>query len=284
MKQAPVTVEHTSTPSGSAFYFNKVAEEYATRYDANTPGGYALRVRQERVLEVLDKRGGKALDVGCGPGKMAHPLLEMGYEFWGVDAAPAMIDLCERDFANTPRTYFSVNDARKLDFADNFFDCVMCTGVIDRVENWHAAFAEMVRVLKPNGTLIISFPNLVSPYAWWKNFIFYPGVALLRPVYYAIKRRSQPPSLYDKAHPRERIDLLKTFARLETASAVTRMMSQAGAHVINVVYYNFTLFLSPLDEIFPQASMKQSESLEHLRLGKLRWLGAGYIVNARKTT
>src|SRR5260370_31301008 len=53
-----------------------------------TPGGFALRVRQRRVLELFDKAGGKVLDVGCGPAEVVQPLLSLGCQFWGVDPSP----------------------------------------------------------------------------------------------------------------------------------------------------------------------------------------------------
>ena len=269
---------------GSAAYFNQEAEKYDAAYDANTPGGYALRVRQQRVLELLGGRGGKVLDVGCGAGRMAAPLLDLGYEFWGVDAAPTMIEECRNRYRDTSRVHLSVADAHRIEFDDALFDAVICMGVIDRIQNWESAIAEMARVLKPGGTLIVTFPNLASPYAWWKNFIFYPAMAIIRPLYFRMTRRPPPSALYNRVDPKGRLSLLASFAKLQTASAVTRAFGGLELPVTEVVYYNFTLFLSPLDEWLPRLSMRLSERIEHLRSGGLRWIGAGYIVKARKGT
>ncbi|MGH2459506.1 MAG: class I SAM-dependent methyltransferase, partial [Chloroflexota bacterium] len=207
---------------------------------------------------------------------------ELGDEFWGVDAAPAMIDQCRRRYQDTPRAHFSVADAHRLEFDDASFDAVICMGVIDRMPSWESAIAEMARVLKPGGTLIVTFPNLTSPYAWWKNFVFYPAMAVIRPLYFGLIRRPPPSALYNRVDLRGRLSLLVSFARLQTAQAVTRAFGELGLPVTDVVYYNFNLFLSPLDEWFPQASMRLSKRIEHLRSSGPRWLGAGYIVKARK--
>lgn len=266
----------------SAAYFNQAAEKYNAAYDAPTPGGHALRTRRERVLELVDRAGGKALDVGCGAGRMAPALVDLGYQFWGVDAAPAMIDEGRRRYGDRANTHFSVGSAQRLDFDDAVFDLVLCMGVIDRIQNWEKAIAEMTRVLRPGGALIISFPNLLSPYAWWKNFVFYPVMASIRPLYFRLTRRPQPPSLYNRVDPLGRLSLLATFARLQTAAAVTGHLSGKGLRVSAPVYYNFTLFLSPLDEWFPNPSLRVSERIEAWRFGPGRWLGAGFIVKAIK--
>jgi hypothetical protein len=48
------------------------------------------------------------------------------------------------------------------------------------------------------------------------------------------------------------------------------------------VYYNFKVFLEPLDRWFPHASVRVSRRLESLGRGPLRRLGTGFIVKARK--
>jgi ubiquinone/menaquinone biosynthesis C-methylase UbiE len=146
-------------------YYDQVVAEYTAWYHTESPLGYALRVRQQRVVELLDQPGGRILDVGCGPGMLASELLYRGYEFWGIDASSGMIQQCRKQFGTVARAHFAVGDAVHLPFADEFFDVVVCIGVLDRLQANEAALKEMARVVKPNGTLVISFPNLVSPYS-----------------------------------------------------------------------------------------------------------------------
>src|SRR5260370_17452888 len=53
-----------------------------------TPGGFALRVRQRRVLGLFDKAGGKVLDVGFGPEAMCHPPLTLGSHLLAIAPSP----------------------------------------------------------------------------------------------------------------------------------------------------------------------------------------------------
>jgi ubiquinone/menaquinone biosynthesis C-methylase UbiE len=253
----------------SRAYFDKVAASYFQRYYEKVPGGRAARVRQRRVLELLDKPGGKVLDVGCGPGIMVRELTSLGFEFWGVDASPGMIEQCYQNFGMIGHAHFSVGNATSLDFSDEFFDVVICMGVIDRIGEYALATKEMIRVLKRDGTFIIAVPNLLSPWAFWRGFIFNPTVALLRPVYYGLSRKPQKPAM-------------RPFARLHRELAYTRLVAAQDCEITDVVYFNFNLLLSPLDEFFPGLAIWVADKAEWLRFGKLKKLGAGFIVKAKK--
>lgn len=72
--------------------------------------------------------GGAVLDLGCGSGEpIARYLIEQGRGLTGVDAAPALIDLCRRRF---PEQTWRVADMRGLDLGRTF----------DGVIAWHSAF------------------------------------------------------------------------------------------------------------------------------------------------
>lgn len=257
-------------------YFSQVAESYFARYDEQSPGGYALRERKRRVLELVNGVKGKVLDVGCGPGVMVRDILDLGCEFWGVDASPGMVAECQRRFGQVQEAHFSVADATSLEFPDNYFDVVMCMGVIDRIQAFESAIREMARIVKHNGTILISFPNVLSPYAAWKKFVFYPAAALLRPVYFTVARRPKPPTLYSS------FTKLYSAHTVDTPRSATQLMTKYNFEVTDVVYCYFNVFLSPLDELFPRSALRLTKKLERLRFGRMKWLGAGFVLKAQK--
>jgi ubiquinone/menaquinone biosynthesis C-methylase UbiE len=159
-------------------FFDRRAPEYDREYGEQTPAGYALRVRRRKVLELFDRPDGNVLDVGCGPGVMAEQMLARRCRFWGIDPSENMIGIARARFRDRADARFLLGDATGLPFTDAFFDAVLCMGVIDSVLDGDRAVHEMVRVLKPGGTLILSVPNLLSPYAWWKNYGYYPALAM----------------------------------------------------------------------------------------------------------
>ena len=123
----------------------------------------------ERVAEMpfffenLPEPPKKILDVGCCYSPLVVILEEMGYDSWGVDMIPYGV----------PCAKFVQDDARCMDFEDNSFDVVTSISVIEHIGLVHTpyktdsihdetgdikAFDEIVRVARPNGTIIVTIP------------------------------------------------------------------------------------------------------------------------------
>lgn len=98
--------------------------------------------------------GARILDVGCGTGRWLRRFLEFGFQPTGVDATHGMLRLARSRQTVSP---LIAGEAFRLPFADAAFDCVSDITVVQHipVELQPAALAEMMRVLKPNGTLIL---------------------------------------------------------------------------------------------------------------------------------
>jgi SAM-dependent methyltransferase len=255
--------------SGAIPFFDANVQQYLASYGADSLGGYVLRVRRARVLDLLGGLTGRVLDVGCGPGVMTREILDAGCEFWGVDGSPRMIAAGRRRFSGFARAHFAVADAVALPFADETFDGVLCIGVIDRVPRPEAVIAELGRVLKPRGTLVMAFPNLLSPYALWRSHVFYAGIGCAKRVLvrFGIRPRG--------------LDLCSA-GRLWTPRAARRTVEALVGEVQEVAYYHFGVLPSPLDELLPGAALETARRLERLRTSRLRWLGSGFLVKAGK--
>jgi ubiquinone/menaquinone biosynthesis C-methylase UbiE len=207
------------------------------------------------------------LDIGCGPAIMAQDMLDRNCEFWGMDVSKEMIRQGEERFSGNDKVHLSTGTAEVLEFPDNTFDTVMSMGVIEFVDNDQQALEEMMRVLKPDGTLIVAFMSKHSPFRLWRDFVFYPLTALVRPVFYRFTKRLRKPHIKQRTY---------------TEKAIRNLLSQNQYAVSDVVYCNFNIFLPPLEHIFSRLSAVVSSKLEFLGRSKLKLIGGAFVIKARK--
>ncbi len=102
--------------------------------------------------------GGQVLEVGVGTG-MALPCYGPSVEVTGIDISPEMLvktaERVERERLKARVAGVAVMDAGRLAFADASFDVAVAMYVITTVPDPDAALAEMSRVVRPGGTIII---------------------------------------------------------------------------------------------------------------------------------
>jgi SAM-dependent methyltransferase len=116
--------------------------------------------------------GARVLDLGCGEGRHVHGLHMRGdVDVVGLDLDTASILKAREGLAwlereglaaggsARPLTGFLAGDATRLPFAEDAFDAVICSEVLEHLPDYHAALAEMRRVLKPSGRLCITVPH-----------------------------------------------------------------------------------------------------------------------------
>jgi SAM-dependent methyltransferase len=122
----------------------------------------------DRVLRQTDlKPGSTILDAGCGTGTNSEWLADRGFRVTGADFSDFALSKAKGDVD------YRKEDLTKLSFPDASFDAVVCIGVLMHIPDLEDALSELVRVLKPNGWLILSEANSYSPesYAfrlhWW---------------------------------------------------------------------------------------------------------------------
>lgn len=103
--------------------------------------------------------GGKILDWGCGRGQMTHLLKNRGFDVVGYD-----VDPMGKEFLNQiGQTLILGTDPVKLPFADNSFDAVLSSGVIEHVVDRNGSLAEISRVIKKGGYFFVfRLPNKYS--------------------------------------------------------------------------------------------------------------------------
>jgi malonyl-CoA O-methyltransferase len=108
-------------------------------------------------LQIADVRGRKILDVGCGTGRITMMLLKMGAKVSGIDISKRMLAKARQKTTRYKRSCeLGVASVYKIPYAKNKFDMVACNLVTSHLKNLGKAVAEMSRVLKTGGTIVIS--------------------------------------------------------------------------------------------------------------------------------
>jgi SAM-dependent methyltransferase len=100
----------------------------------------------------------RLLEVGCGGGVLLKQALACGCTGAGIDHSPAMLDVARElnaDFIRRGRLEVLDGDAAHLPFPDDSFTCATMSGVFGFIADPVRALAELHRVLRPRGRIVI---------------------------------------------------------------------------------------------------------------------------------
>lgn len=183
--------------------------------------------RYKKDLELIDKyfKGGKILDVGANPFHITYCLKNLGYDVVGLDLKPYKFN----KFINKYK--FPIEkcniELKKFPFKDNSFDFIIFLEIFEHLRiNPIFTLKEINRVLKSNGILLLTTPNL---YAIHKIFMFNLG-------------RS-----FNDAY--DQFDKLKTYGyvghiREYSTKEVKKFLENTGFKVSDMTYQNYYSFFN----------------------------------------
>jgi ubiquinone/menaquinone biosynthesis C-methylase UbiE len=133
--------------------YDDFAEAYAADNEVNLLNGHYERPAVVSLAGDVDGR--RILDVGCGAGPLSAALRDKGAIMSGFDLSAEMIALARRRLGEDAD--LRVGDlAEPLPYADAAFDDVVASLVLHYLQDWTEPLAELRRVLKPGGRLILS--------------------------------------------------------------------------------------------------------------------------------
>lgn len=132
--------------------FDDVAPRYDVVNDILSLG--QTRRWRKIVFEAVGAQPGqRVLDVAAGTGTSAEPFADAGVAVVACDFSLGMLKVGKR---RRPDIDFVAGDATNLPFASDSFDAATISFGLRNVENPQEAIAEMLRVTKPGGTLVIA--------------------------------------------------------------------------------------------------------------------------------
>jgi len=131
--------------------FDDVAKHY-DRTNTVLSAGNAVLWRMAMVRAVAPQQGERILDVAAGTGTSSAALARSGAEVIALDFSAGMVAEGRRKHK---KIEFIEGDAERLPFPDNQFDAVTISFGLRNVNDPKQALAEMFRVLKPGGRLVV---------------------------------------------------------------------------------------------------------------------------------
>jgi SAM-dependent methyltransferase len=119
-------------------------------------------VTDRAIAPLLDAagaaNGARLLDVAAGPGRLTRAAAARGAQATGCDLAPAMVALARK---LNPDVTFDEASAEALPYEEESFDAVVCAFGMGHFSEAERVAAEFFRVLRPCGTVALS---------WWQGF------------------------------------------------------------------------------------------------------------------
>jgi ubiquinone/menaquinone biosynthesis C-methylase UbiE len=126
-------------------------------YDATR--GFDLE-REMKVVDglaaALGQLDGRVLEIGIGSGRIAIPLQQRGYEYYGIDLSMLMMRKLRENAEVRSKYSFPLaqGDITRLPFKDGTFAAIIAVHVFHLIPRWREALAECRRVLGTGGAII----------------------------------------------------------------------------------------------------------------------------------
>lgn len=242
-------------------HFEALAREGAwdALYDGpETSANVSFRARLARTLELVPGAAKAVLDVGCGPAPLGPELARRGSAYFGLDFSQEMLRRA-RVRLSAARL---VRGVVPLPFRDQSFDVVVALGFLEYLRDIHAALAEMRRVVRPAGVVLVSIPK-----RWHVDRLM---IGMTTPLRHAAR------AMWGRRSDSLRRTLL-TPGRLDTLAFAAGLRPDAGTH------YHFTPLPYPLTVLAPQLTLRLNRLFERpRRSGGLTLLAHGYIGRYRR--
>ena len=236
---------------------------------------FELKRRKEIVFNFIEKVNSekikRTLDLGCGAGQYLVQLSGLGFECYGVDISEEMLKITREKLTSLNVTNVTLinSDCYKLPLEDNFFELIICIGVLEYLDSEKKALLEIRRLLKPGGFVIVTFPN------------FYKLRNVLNPYYYLIRiwtylfdKKSRPPSQDHQHSKNVKIDFGKSTVSRYSLHKVKKIVADSGYTISEERGYCFGPFSLWQRSIF---SLNTSVKLSNFIEGLLKYQLFGFL-------
>ena len=219
------TADLSKKPEAVSAMFDDVAAGYDVTNNLLSAGNAVLwRIATTRAVNPqADER---VLDLAAGTGTSSVALAKSGAHVVAADFSPGMLEVGRKKHGQNPLLEFVEADATKLPFVDNSFDAVTMSFGLRNVVEPKKALAELYRVTKPGGRIVICEFST-------------PPVAPIRAGYNFYLRKVMPMvAKYSSSNTEAYTYLADSIADWPNQATLASWIREAG--FMNVAYRNLT--------------------------------------------
>jgi 2-polyprenyl-3-methyl-5-hydroxy-6-metoxy-1,4-benzoquinol methylase len=158
-----------------ANFWDQESKDWGQKYGRRSSYYYRCRTFHEFFLATKVKRA-SILDYGCGSGDITFPMLQAGHTVTGVDIARGMVTkaterAAQAGFAATS-SYHHLDDIALSATPPATFDVVVCSSVLEYVDDDEALLKMFSDLLKQGGFLLVSVPDRRSLYCKLDKWLY----------------------------------------------------------------------------------------------------------------
>jgi ubiquinone/menaquinone biosynthesis C-methylase UbiE len=266
-------------------FFDVDSSEYLEHKYVAGDGSYmALRRERARALlaahvALLYNENFRFLDCGCGPGILQDVFAGHAIDYWAMDISEEMLKLARRRSGDgreiSGRKHLTRGDVESLPFQSASFDAAASLGVIEYLEGDDRILAEMARVVRPGGYVLIAVTNKYSynllferPLNWLRRNPL--AVRVLNVVKVGLKLGQFRQANFEKRRhsPREFSDLLERH----------------GLKEVEKISWGFNFLPHPLQHLCSVRLNGWANGVfEQSKIAAIKKLGEGYMVLCQRT-
>lgn len=138
---------------------NRELEHLEKRKKIYASFGYDIQAERLAVIKAAEPLSGSILEAGTGKGHFAVSLARLGYKLVSFDCSEEQLRLARENLERnglSGRVELVRENGEKLSFPQASFDVVFSVNMLHHLERPFRVISELIRVLKPDGKLVIS--------------------------------------------------------------------------------------------------------------------------------